>query len=122
VLNSAVAPTLLVDAENVRRSAWPNLGRSEVLARSREWARRQGVTLLVVFDGDPPEAAADAAGSGAGSADDRIVELAATVERPLWVATSDRELRERIDPPAERAIGGGTFLRQLEEIERPEVG
>jgi hypothetical protein len=109
-----VTPTVLVDAENVRRSTWPNLGRRDLLARCRAWAGEEEATLIVVFDGDPPGGeAADAEGSGAGPADDRIVELAATVERPLWLVTSDRELRERVHPPAERVIGGGGFLRLL---------
>jgi hypothetical protein len=111
-----MAPTVLVDAENVRRSVWPNLSRGGILARCRAWAQAEGAMLIVVFDGDPPEPdAADTEGSGARSADDRIVELAATSERPLWLVTSDRELRERVQPPADRVIGGGGFLRLLAE-------
>jgi predicted RNA-binding protein with PIN domain len=112
----APAPTVLVDAENVRRSVWPNLGRVELLERSRAWASRQGARVIVVFDGEPPDGETeDVAGSGARSADDRIVELAATLERPLWLVTSDRELRGRVSPPAERVIGGGGFLRLLDQ-------
>ena len=47
------------------------------------------------------------------SADDEIAALAAEVEGPLWVVTSDRELRRRVGPYAERIIGGGSFLRGL---------
>jgi hypothetical protein len=110
-----VAPTELVDAENVRRSVWPNLGHREILERSRVWAKREGASLIVVFDGDPPEGETEnVAGSGARSADDRIVELSLSTERPLWLVTSDRELRERVSPPPERVIGGGGFLRLLD--------
>jgi len=111
-----MALTVLVDAENVRRSVWPNLGHRELLLRSREWAAREGASLIVVFDGEPPDGETeDVAGSGAGSADDRIVELAATVEGSFWLVTSDRELRERVTRAAERVIGGGGFLRLLDQ-------
>ena len=72
--------------------------------------------MIVVFDGEPPDGETeDVAGSGAGSADDRIVELAATVEGSFWLVTSDRELRERVTRQAERVIGGGGFLRLLDQ-------
>jgi hypothetical protein len=81
----------------------------------RVWAKREGASLIVVFDGDPPEGETEnVAGSGARSADDRIVELSLSTERPLWLVTSDRELRERVSPPPERVIGGGGFLRLLD--------
>jgi hypothetical protein len=103
---------MVVDAENVRRSAWPNLSRSELVARSRAWAAREGMALLIVFDGDPPEDADDVRGSGSRSADDVIAEL----DGPLWLATSDRALRERVGPRAERVIGGGSFLHALATV------
>lgn len=107
---------VLVDAENVRRSRWPNLSPKQLLAACRAWASARDIRLLVVFDGPPPEEAADVAGTGAESADDRIVELAARLaaagER-YWLVTSDRELRERAGTRAERVVGGGTFLREL---------
>ena len=104
--------TIVVDAENVRRSSWPNLSKEELVARSRAWAEREHADLLVVFDGDPPEPASDLLGSGRRSADDVIAEL----EGPFWLATSDRELRERVGSKAERIIGGGSFLRELETV------
>jgi len=99
-----------VDAENVRRSAWPNLSKEELVTRSRGWAESAGADLLVVFDGAPPEDAPDLLGSGRRSADDVIAEL----DGPFWLATSDRALRERVGPKAEKVIGGGSFLRELE--------
>jgi hypothetical protein len=92
---------VLVDAENVRRSLWPNLSREELAARAGAWAEREGHELRVVFEGEL-------------SADDEIAALAADHEgRPLWVVTSDRELRRRVAPYAERLIGGGSFVRTL---------
>jgi hypothetical protein len=102
---------VVVDAENVRRSLWPNLSREELVARSRRWAAREGHELLIVFDGDAPEEAADLRGSA--YADDEIVRLAASLDAPCWVVTSDRGLRERVRVDATRVIGGGTFARWL---------
>jgi hypothetical protein len=102
---------VVVDAENVRRSAWPNLSRDDLVTRARAWAQREGADLLIVFDGDAPEDAPDVVGSGRRSADDLIAEL----EGPFWLATSDRELRERVRPQAARFLGGGSFLAELRE-------
>ena len=92
--------TVLVDAENVRRSLWPNLGRQELVERAKAWGSREGYDVVVVFE-------------GARSADDEIVELASTHTGPLWVVTSDRELRDRVAPYADRIIGGGSFARTV---------
>jgi hypothetical protein len=35
------------------------------------------------------------------------------VIQPVWLVTSDRELRERVREHAERIIGGGSFAREL---------
>jgi hypothetical protein len=102
----------VVDGENVRRSAWPNLSRHDLVARSRAWAAKEGVPLLIVFDGSAPEDAADLLGSGDRSADDVIAEL----DGPLCLVTSDRGLRERVGDRAERVIGGGSFLRELATV------
>jgi hypothetical protein len=102
---------VVVDAENVRRSAWPNLTQAELVTRARAWAQRKGAELLIVFDGDPPEAAPDLVGSGRRSADDVIAEL----EGPFWLASSDRELRSRVCDKAERLLGGGSFLSELRQ-------
>ena len=95
----------------MRRSAWPNLSRDDLVTRARAWAEREGADLLVVFDGDAPENAPDLVGSGRRSADDLIAEL----EGPFWLATSDRELRARVGPRADRFLGGGSFLATLRE-------
>jgi hypothetical protein len=87
---------VLVDAENVRRSRWPNVGRDELEARVREWAAREGHEAIVVFE-------------GAESADDWI----ARQEGPYWLVTSDRELRRRAGDRAARVTGGGAFLAEL---------
>ena len=95
---------VLVDAENVRRSVWPNLSRDEVVERVERWAAREGVRAQVVFEGRGE------------TADDRIVAEAAKLHEQgdeVWVATSDRELRERLKPYAERIIGGGSFARTI---------
>jgi hypothetical protein len=102
---------VVVDAENVRRSAWPNLSRDELVTRARAWAEREGAELLIVFDGDVPADAPDLVGSGRRSADELIAEL----DGPFWLASSDRELRRRVGSRAERLVGGGSFLAALRE-------
>jgi hypothetical protein len=102
---------VVVDAENVRRSQWPNLSREELVRRAREWAAGEQHDLLVVFDGQPPEEAPDLV--GARNADDAIVELADGLDRPWWLVTSDRALRERVGEGPERVLGGGSFVRSI---------
>jgi rRNA-processing protein FCF1 len=46
------------------------------------------------------------------TADDTIAREAAGEGR-YWLVTSDRGLRERVAPRAERVIGGGSFLQCL---------
>ena len=91
---------MLVDGENVRRSLWPNMSRAELVDRSYAWAERLGHELSVVWE-------------GVATADDEIARTVAEIEGPVWVVTSDRELRERVAPRAERLIGGGSFAREL---------
>ena len=102
---------VVVDAENTRRSTWPNVSREELVRRVRAWAKREGHEVLVVFDGAPPEDAPDIL--GAGNADDAIVELAAELPSPWWLVTSDRGLRGRVGERPERVIGGGSFVRTI---------
>jgi hypothetical protein len=92
-------PVVFVDAENVRRSAWPNVSRKELVRLVEDWAAREGVEARVVFE-------------GAETADDRIAREAGAEDR-YWLVTSDRGLRERAGGRAERVIGGGSFLRRL---------
>ena len=102
---------VVVDAENVRRSLWPNLSREELVRRARRWAAENGHDVLVVFDGPPPEDADDLI--GAPDADEKIAELARVLDRPWWLVTSDRGLRERVGDRPERIVGGGSFVRTI---------
>ena len=102
---------VLVDAENVRRSLWPNLAPDELVARCAAWAAREGHEAVVVFDGAAPGGAV----SAGGSADDWIAARAAELREartPFVVVSSDRGLRARIRG-AERLVGGGAFARTL---------
>jgi len=95
---------VLVDAENVRRSRWPNLTGRELVERSRVWAAREGLEVEVVFE---PER---------GTADDEIVRRAGELAADgvsYWLVSSDRGLRARAGPGAKRTIGGGAFLELL---------
>jgi hypothetical protein len=92
--------TVLVDGENVRRSVWPNMSREELEEQAHEWGRQHGHEVIVVWEG--PE-----------TADDKIAADVRRLPPPLWVVTSDRELRERVADRTERIVGGGSFAREL---------
>lgn len=96
---NAVA-TVLVDGENVRRSLWPNMARDELERRAAAWGAANGHEVVVVWESSE-------------SADDTIARQVRELEPPLWVATSDRELRGRVADHVERVVGGGSFARQL---------
>lgn len=100
-LRSRSIATVLVDAENVRRSVWPNIERDALVELAEEWAERHGHQIVVVFEGEL-------------SADDWIAAHAGE-HHPYWLVTSDRELRERAGAGAERVIGGGSFARELRQ-------
>jgi hypothetical protein len=104
-------PLVIVDAENVRRSVWPNLSPEELAARARAWATREGHDLQIVFDGTAPEQAPELATST--NPYDEIVRRAEEADRPLWVVSSDRGLRARLTGLADRILGGGSFARTL---------
>jgi hypothetical protein len=89
-----------VDAENVRRSLWPNIPRDELIELVERWAGREGVDARLIWE-------------GAETADDRIAREAADLDGPYWLVTSDRGLRERAAAKADRVIGGGSFARKL---------
>jgi len=97
--------TVLVDAENVRRSRWPNIPADELEELCQTWGDAHGHEVVVVWE-------------GAESADDRIARDVAALESPAWVVTSDRELRKRVGDRAERIIGGGAFARELVDQRR----
>ena len=92
--------TVLVDGENVRRSVWPNIPRDELERLSERWAEEKGHDVVVVWE-------------GADSADDRIAREVRELEPGVWVITSDRELRERVAPYADRIVGGGSFAKEV---------
>jgi hypothetical protein len=92
--------TVLVDAENVRRSLWPNMSGDELAERTAAWADANGHDAIVVWEGSE-------------SADDWIAREVRELDGPVWVVTSDRELRERVRPYAEQIVGGGSFAREL---------
>jgi hypothetical protein len=92
--------TILVDGENVRRSVWPNIDRDELERRAEAWGQERGHELVVVWEGTE-------------TADDRIAREVRELRPPLWVVTSDRELRGRVADHVERIVGGGSFARQL---------
>jgi hypothetical protein len=113
--------TVLVDANNVRRSLWPNLSPPRLVELARAWATANDVRALVVFDREAPgglvgerelDAQCTLVGTGAESADDWIVRAAADLE-DYWLVTSDRALREAAGPRAGRTVGGGAFAREL---------
>jgi predicted ATP-grasp superfamily ATP-dependent carboligase len=79
---------------------WPNIPRDELVELVNEWAEREGVRPVVVFEGKE-------------TADDRIARETADLDEPYWLVTSDRGLRERAARRAERMIGGGSFAREL---------
>lgn len=103
---------MIVDGRNVQRSLWPNIRSERLVELVRDWAARHDVRPLVVFDGRAPVEADDVVGTGREIADDWIAREAASFA-PYWLVTSDRELRERVGPNAERVIGGGSFAREL---------
>jgi predicted RNA-binding protein with PIN domain len=112
--------TVLVDAENVRRSEWPNIPEDELVERVCAWAAEEGVHAVVVFDGRAPDTDVEAhctvVGTRAESADDwiaREAERLASARSPYQLVTSDRELRTRAGTAAEAVTGGGTFARLL---------
>jgi hypothetical protein len=104
-------PLVVVDAENARRSQWPNLSKHDLLERARQWAKREGVDLMVVFDGDAPDDGPDVA--SAPHADDEIVRIVRDHDGPVWLVTSDRELRRRVGESAVKTLGGGRFVGQI---------
>ena len=76
---------------------------------------------MLVFDGPEREEVLDdgmlLVGAGAESADAVIIRAAEKRRREgqaFWLVTSDRELRDRAGADAERMIGGGSFLGELD--------
>jgi hypothetical protein len=113
---SHVPIKVLIDARNVQRSIWPNLSDSELVELAKRWADEHGREPVIVFDGRAPE---EAIGTGPESADDWLAREAARLAAAgasFWLVTSDRELRERAGPSADKVVGGGTFVRELTSL------
>jgi hypothetical protein len=113
---------ILVDGSNVRRSAWPNPTPDRLVAALDAWAGEEAEAddreLVVVFDGSSGAASTPrVAVVDVPYADDELVAIAREAIAAGWVvdaATSDRELRDRLqDSGATVAWGGGRLLREL---------
>jgi hypothetical protein len=111
-VESGVCVTLVVvDAENVRRSLWPNLSRDELVGRARDWAAREGHELLIVFDGRPPRT--HPISSARPTPTTRSSSSRSTSARVWWLVSSDRALREHVGDAPNRIVGGGSFVRTI---------
>jgi predicted RNA-binding protein with PIN domain len=115
-----VPTVLLVDANNVLRSLWPNMPVEELVERTRAWAAAEGLRAVLVFDGNVRgrelEDGTLVVGAGSESADSWIAREAERLRaerRPFQLVTSDRALRAEAGRGAERVIGGGSFARRL---------
>jgi predicted RNA-binding protein with PIN domain len=80
---------------------WPNIPREDLVELVASWADEGGHEACVVWEGEE-------------TADDRIAREVTELEPPLWVVTSDRELRRRVEPYVDRVVGGGSFARELQ--------
>src|SRR5439155_1672619 len=82
-----------------------------LLERAQAWADLHGHELVVVFDGSAP---AGAIGTKNESADDWLI--CEVPKHPgAWLVTSDRALRAAAGVNADRVIGGGSFLGELQK-------
>ena len=115
--------TVLVDARNVQRSQWPNVPDDELVERASAWAERHDAELVLVFDGRAHGAGVGTqsfrerttvVGTGGESADDWLIREA-PAHPGAWLVTSDRALREAAGKTAGRIVGGGAFLRGLDD-------
>jgi len=97
-----VAGKTLVDAENVRRSEWPEHQQGELVELVRRWAEGTGAHALIVLRRPPTQhrrrRGSERCRTKGESADDRIArdaENLARESRPYRLVTSDRGLRAR---------------------------
>lgn len=115
-------PIVLVDGRNVLRSRWPNIPARRLIELTRAWAEREGAEPVLVFDGQAPrERPTDVKvfGTYGETADDWIVRESERLfdeGHRVWLVSSDRGLRQRVDPYVERTIGGGAFATELESL------
>jgi predicted RNA-binding protein with PIN domain len=118
---------VIIDGRNVMRSRWPNAGERDLVEAIARWAaaHERRPIVAVVFDGTY-----EGEGPGMFEHDERTVVVATQGEvaddvivreveelrgehEPVIVATSDRELRERVEAHGAKVIGGGSFLRTV---------
>lgn len=121
---------ILVDAYNVileARRGWGNLPgpdqRRLLLSRCEAMLPEPGAEIWVVFDSSEPDGTPQPRGhprvrhefSGGQSADDRLVEIAASLgNRPAYAVTSDRELADRLEPHGVVSVTSEVFLEVAE--------
>lgn len=113
---------VVVDGYNLARAAWddvlPEEERRRTIAMLEEVQGRRGGEVVVVFDGDDTCVAPAASRwvrvrfSATGvTADDVIVDLVeGTVDRPVVVVTSDREVVDQVEDRGAATISSATFL------------
>ena len=111
---------VLVDGRNVQRSTWPNPDAATLLRALDRWAEPDADTweVVAVFDGTVADVELEhVAVVETRYADDELVALAREARaerRDVLAATSDRELRRRLEEVGvEVAWGGGGLLREL---------
>lgn len=109
-----------MDARNVLRSQWPNIPEGELVQLGCDWAERNGVQAVLVFDGrapaGPESSSCTVVGTGSQSADEWLIRRAGELRAAgirFWLVTSDRELRRLAGEGADRTIGGGRFANEL---------
>ena len=113
---------VFVDGRNVQRSQWPNLSDEQLVERARAWAESNDHELVVVFDGatggrvgeERLDERTTLVGTGRESADDWLIREVPN-HPGAWLVTSDRALREAAGARAGRVVGGGSFLRALDD-------
>ena len=108
---------VLIDARNVQRSRWPNLSDSELVELAealgrRTWARARDRVRRAALRTERSEQVAKVPTTGWLAKPTRLAEAG----EPFWLVTSDRELRERAGPGADKVVGGGTFVRELTSV------
>lgn len=112
---------IVVDGANVRRSTWPNVGEAQLVEAVDRWAASDHADARVVVFFDARERVAESTDRVevrvVSYADDEIVDAAHEGVRRgevVLVATSDRELRRRLEEVgAEIPWGGGRLLNEL---------